>query len=66
LPVPEKSIAVRLAVVTWTHGARVGLEILMMDAEDKARLMQYLESQVCLPRYLRVRFQELVVATGTG
>ncbi|GEM_PF-3114994 len=62
LPIPEKSIAVRLAAVTWTHEAHFGLEILMMDVEDKARLMHYLESQVCLPRYLRVRLQEVVVA----
>ncbi|HXF92041.1 MAG TPA: PilZ domain-containing protein [Nitrospiraceae bacterium] len=65
LPIPEKAIAVRLAAVIWTHEARFGLEILMMDAEDKARLMRYLEARRYLPRYIRVRLQKLVVATGT-
>ena len=56
LQVPEdrRPVSVGLARVTWAQGNRFGVELLMMDADERARLNGFLEEH--LP--LELEFQD--------
>lgn len=56
LQVPEdhRPVSVGLARVTWAQGSRFGVELLMMDADERARLNGFLEEH--LP--LELEFQD--------
>ncbi|MDP9132315.1 MAG: hypothetical protein M3M98_04170 [Nitrospirota bacterium] len=56
LSIPEhcRPLSVTLAKVTWVQGGRFGVELLMMDADERVRMSQFLDEH--LP--LEVEFQD--------
>ena len=56
LQVPEdrRPVSVGLARVTWAQGNRFGVELLMMDADERARLNGFLEEK----KQLKIEFQD--------
>lgn len=46
LPLPDEpqSVSIRLAAVTWVSGNRFGVELLIMDSDDRQRLARFLDT----------------------
>ncbi len=54
IPEERRPVSVKLARVTWIQGERFGVELLMLDADERIRLNRFLEEK--LP--LELEFQD--------
>ena len=66
LQVPEdrRPVSVGLARVTWVQGNRFGVELLMMDADERARLNGFLEENLPLELEFQDSHQELTITAA--
>ena len=63
LPNHEKSITVPLAAVTWTSNSSFGLEMLLMEAEHRARLFGFLGMPPGVQARPQSQINDLVIQT---
>lgn len=65
LPEQAHPVLVRLAVVTWINGMRFGVRPLMMDADQKARLAEFVRFWSPTEGYLSDLMTEEIIITNT-
>lgn len=66
LSIPEhrRPVSVRLAKVSWVQGGRFGVELLMMDADERVRLRQFLDEHLPLELEFQDSRSELIITAA--
>ncbi len=64
IPEDRRPVAVRLAKVTWVQGGRFGVELLMMDADERVRLSQFLDEHLPLELEFQDSRSELTITAA--
>ncbi len=66
LSIPEhhRPVSVRLAKVSWVQGGRFGVELLMMDADERVRLSQFLDEHLPLEFEFQDSRSELIITAA--
>ncbi|MBA2485917.1 MAG: hypothetical protein H0V35_07430 [Nitrospira sp.] len=66
LSIPEhcRPLSVRLAKVTWAQGGRFGVELLMMDADERVRMSQFLDEHLPLELEFQDSRSELIITAA--
>ena len=60
----RRRVSVKLAKVTWVQGARFGVELLMMDVDERARLNQFLDEHLPLELEFQDSRSELIITAA--
>lgn len=63
-PAYRRPVSVRLAKVTWVQGSRFGVELLMMDADERIRLSQFLEEHLPFELEFQDSRSELIITAA--
>ena len=61
----EKPLAVSLAAVRWARGAILGVEVILMDVDDQAKLDQFVDRHVTIASDV-VPWKEEIIITAAG
>ena len=61
IPDERRPVSVRLAKVSWIQGERFGVELLVMDVDERMRLYRVLEANVPLELEFRDSRAELTI-----
>lgn len=64
IPEERRPVSVSLARVTWAQGNRFGVELLMMDADERTRLNGFLEEHLPLELEFQDSHQELTITAA--
>lgn len=64
IPGESKPLSVRLATIRWAHESRVGVDPILMDADDQLRLNAFTDAQgMCSPS-TQDRSEQIIIFDG--
>lgn len=64
IPEHHRPVMVTLAKVNWVQGGRFGVELLMMDADERGRLSQFLDEHLPLEFEFQDSRSELIITAA--
>lgn len=66
VPDHRRPVNVKLARVSWIQGGRFGVELLMMDTDERARLSRFLGERLPLELEFQDSRAELIITAAEG
>ena len=66
VPDHRRSVNVKLARVSWIQGGRFGVELLMIDTDERARLSRFLDERLPLELEFQDSRTELIITAAEG
>jgi hypothetical protein len=64
IPGQSKPLSVRLATIRWANESRLGVDPILMDADDQLRLSNYVNAHDRLPSFSADRNEQIVISDG--
>lgn len=64
IPGQPKPLSVRLATIRWANESRLGVDPILMDADDQRRLSDYVNAQDVLLSFSTDRNEQIVISDG--
>ena len=62
IPGQPKPLSVRLATIRWANESRLGVDPILMDADDQLRLNDFVSAHFPLPPFNHDRREQIVIS----
>lgn len=62
IPGQLRPLSVRLATIRWANDSRLGVDPILMDADDQLRLNDFVSAHVPLPSFSSDRREQIVIS----
>ena len=62
IPGQRKPLSVRLAIIRWASESRLGVDPILMDADDQLRLNAFVHARNAIPAFSTDRKEQIVIS----
>ncbi len=62
IPGQPRPLSVRLATIRWANDSRLGVDPILMDADDQLRLNDFVSAHASLPAFSSDRREQIVIS----